>query len=304
MGKPRIQQNAEETAKGAHEQIPRTTHSSLPGKNMPGKGTDEQANGSSNDQTYHHKGGYHMRRLLLAFFLLSFGLVTTSQAATVTHHGHGPRMTLTVSASATVTSAPDIATINIEMDSTNDKAADATGTINRDYETLVKKLAALGIATTDIRTTWYNVGFVPKPQGTATPAPWGPQPGYTARRSLAIRVTKLNTVGNVIDASVASGARQINGVTYGLSNDEKPHNAALAAAVRKARASADAMAAAAGVHVAHVLMLSSGYVAQPMYQPQMMIKSLATAPAPTPTQIEPQSLTITASVTVTYALRP
>ncbi len=245
-----------------------------------------------------------MRRLLLAFLALSLGLGTSSQAATVTHKGHAPRMTLTVSASATVSSAPDIANVSIEMDSTNDKAADATGTINLDYETLVKKLAGLGIAPADIHTTWYNVGFVPKPLGTATPSPWGPQPGYTARRSLSIRVTKLDTVGHVIDAAVASGARQINGVTYGLSNDEKPHNAALAAAVRKARASADAMAAAAGVHVDHVLMLSSGYVAQPMYQQQLVMKSAAMAPAPAPTQIEPQSLTITASVTVTYALRP
>ncbi|MHB8461410.1 MAG: SIMPL domain-containing protein [Vulcanimicrobiaceae bacterium] len=245
-----------------------------------------------------------MRRLLLAFLALTLGLVTSGQAATVAHKGHGPRMTLTVSASATVTSAPDIANVGIEMDSTNDKAADATGTINRDYETLVKKLAALGISVGDIHTTWYNVGFVPKPLGTATPSPWGPQPGYTARRSMTIRVTKLDTVGHVIDAAVASGAKQISGVTFGLSNDEKAHNEALADAVRKARASANAMAEAAGVHVDHVLMLSSGYVAQPMYQPQVMMKLQAMAQAPAPTQIEPQSLTITASVTITYALRP
>lgn len=254
-----------------------------------------------------------MQRLIIALFVFSLALVNPALATATTPMPPGPHgnmmwmhhmMSLTVTSTATVSSAPDVANIGAEMESTRDNAADATGAINAEYATLVSKLKTLGIKSNDIHTTWFNVNFVPKPLGTATPSPWGPRPGYTARRSIGIHVTNLENVGRVIDASVASGAKQITGVNFALSNDEKVHNEALAQAIKQARASANAMAAAAGVHVSHVLTISTGYAPQPIFRSSgpMMLSKMA-VPAP-PTQIDPQSLTESATVTVTFALRP
>lgn len=209
---------------------------------------------------------------------------------------------ITVSAQGTASATPDIATENLTIATNADTAAAATSDNNARYERLMNALAALGVAHSDIRTTYYNVNYTPPPQpsqsnGTVQPMP--PQRyGYFVNRTIQVTLHRLDFVGKAIDAAVACGVTDIGGVNFGVSNSRAQVSRALASAVSDARRQADAMAGAAGLHIVRIKSMQQGYAEAPM--PRLMAASMnAPAPAP-PTTIEPSSVEVNATVTVTY----
>lgn len=238
-----------------------------------------------------------MRELIALVALIAFG--TAPLAAAQPHPA-----TITVSANATVRHAPDIAYVAVALIATNARAADATASVNNVYNALLAKLHALGIKTADVQTQYLNLNYYPRPTPQATPSPYGPPFGYTVHRSVRIGVRNLANVGKVVDAAIAGGVKQIESVSFALSNDANAHNAALAKAVTVAHSSALAMAMAAHARLGRVMHIASGYEQRPlpMYATRMM--AVAAPQAITPTEIPSGSLTISATVTIVYQLLP
>jgi uncharacterized protein YggE len=209
---------------------------------------------------------------------------------------------ITVSGQGTSTSMPDMATETFTISTNADNAAAATADNNERYERLMSALSSLGIARSDIRTTSYNVNYTPPPQpqpGQQAPVPPDRErSGYFVYRGITVTLHKLPLVGKAIDAAIGAGVTDIGGVTFGVSNRKAQQVQALRAAVRDARAQADAMAAAAGLHVTRIRTMQQGFASAPV--PMMRtIAGEARAAAP-PTQIEPSSIETEATVTITY----
>jgi uncharacterized protein YggE len=208
---------------------------------------------------------------------------------------------ITVSAQGRAVAAPDMATESFTIATNADTAAAAASDNNARYDRLMSALKSLGVAGSDIQTTFYNLSYTPPPQ----PQPGAPLPpvreryGYYVNRSISVTLHKLDLVGKAIDTAVASGVTDIGGVSFGVSNNRAQFARALRSAVSDARTQAEAMAAAAGLHIVRVKSMQQGYAEVPV--PRIMMARAIPAPAPVPpTTIEPNNVEVNASVSVTY----
>ncbi len=211
-----------------------------------------------------------------------------------------PSSTLTVSGSGTISRDPDRATLSVSIVTNNDVAATATSANNRLYGALVDRMRSVGIAAGAIKTSSYDLNFVPKPPPGDNYRP--PQTGFIVTRGLSITIDNLSNVGGVIDAAVAAGVTQVNGVSYSVRDERGAHAAALAAAVEDAATQAAAIAQAAHMHLGTIRRISS-VQSPPVFAARAMTLAVR-APAQVPTEITPSSVEAHATVTVTYALTP
>jgi hypothetical protein len=125
--------------------------------------------------------------------------------------------------------------------------------------------------------------------------------GYQASNVISVELEDLTKIGAVIDASVAAGANQLQGVEFGLRNDLRARSEALRRAVAAARTKADVLAQAAELQLGPLVELNEGGVdfqppPQPMYGRMAMDMAAET-------NVQPGQLTVTARVTLVYRLR-
>lgn len=209
---------------------------------------------------------------------------------------------LTVHASATTRTAPDLAIVTLGVVARGDTARTAQQAQSERMATVLAAARTAGVEERDVQT----VGFALEPQYVyARNAP--PRvSGYVSRNTVSIRVRDLSAVSGLIDATVAQGANELQGIQFTFQDEEGSRDAARAQAVQTARTRADAYAEAAGKRVARVLSITEpgGAVPLPMdgrraYAPVMV----ATEQAAAGNQIRAGELDAESSVTVVYELR-
>jgi uncharacterized protein len=193
---------------------------------------------------------------------------------------------------------PDRATVFAGVQTHALTAGAAAADNARRQRAIIDTIKALGIPAAQIGTQNYSVS----PEVRYEPNGGTPKvTGYAVTNTVRFELKNIEQVGSVIDASLAKGANEISGVQFGVSNVAEARRAAIADAVRSARADAEALAAASGGSVGPLLEISSsGPVVRPMFS-QVMARA---ASMPTPTPIEPGEQTITASVSVTWQFLP
>jgi uncharacterized protein YggE len=127
--------------------------------------------------------------------------------------------------------------------------------------------------------------------------------GFVARNSIEVRVDDLAKSGEVMDASVGSGATSIQGMRFDVRQRDSLEREALK------RASADAMAraesAASGVKraVDRVLKIEEGGARVPPPQPMAFARAADTGAGAPPTPIAEGEIEIRAQVTLTVAIK-
>jgi uncharacterized protein len=203
---------------------------------------------------------------------------------------------ITVTGTATLAIAPDLARIVVSVETTASTAAQAESKNATVAAQVRTRAQAAGVRADDIKT----VGFQIWPQYDYRS---GNQPptltGFMANHTLEITVRDTGRIGQVIDAAVAGGATSVQGVSYDSSNRTASETAALTQAVKDATAKASAMAAAAGVRLGAVLSLTDNQQYTPYPFP---IMRGAAAPASADTQVAPPNVELTVSVTVNWAI--
>lgn len=122
--------------------------------------------------------------------------------------------------------------------------------------------------------------------------------GYTAANSLLIKLDDLTKTGALIDAATRTGANNVNGIQFGLKNEQASRAQALSLAAKAARANAEAIAGSLGLHVVRVRAAESGDAGRVIPMQRMM---MAEARAPTP--IESGLIEVHASVTITLEVQ-
>lgn len=205
--------------------------------------------------------------------------------------------TLSLSAFGETMVAPDQATITLGV-SVQEPTASAAMAANRTrMNATIAALKAQGIAEKDIQTSGLNLNpqYVyeqNKPQRLT---------GYQANNNVTITVRDIAKLGTVIDAVVAAGSNQINGISFGLANPRAAEDAARKAAVQALSAKAALYAEATGLRLARLVNLSEGggYAPQP---PQPMFKALAMRADAAPTPVQPGELSVRVDVTGMYEL--
>lgn len=202
------------------------------------------------------------------------------------------------SGEAVIKHAPDRAWVTITAES-RARAPREAQRMNADaMSAVLAKLKSFGLQPDAIQTSSYGV----QPEydyvnGRQTLR------GYVARNSVDVRVDDLARLGEIMDASVASGATSIAGVRFDLRDRTAAERDALKQAVADARARADAAASGAGMRVDRILRIEEQRMGQvPPPRPLVMTAMRAEAAEPT-TPIAPGELEIRSQVTLTAAIK-
>jgi uncharacterized protein YggE len=243
----------------------------------------------------------------LAMVLISVALLGAVSPAS-------KNVTITVNGEATISQAPDTASIGLSIVTAAPVAQTATSDNNSRYNDLRNRLHAIGITDDAIRTLSFNVSNYiapqPMPMGVLQqsmrpiPNPDTPGPRFTVVRQVEIMLKNLDLVGSAVDQAVAANVSNVYNVAYSISNYRTLYAQALKGAVTDAQMQAKAMASAAGMHIVRVsAMQSGGFYPRPMMVRAMSAQAPGAPPIPTEIQ-QPGSLDVHANVTVTYIIAP
>jgi len=206
--------------------------------------------------------------------------------------------TVTVIGNGKVTAQPDIAIIQVGVET---RAESAGAAAQDNTQLMAKVLAALkdaGIAEKDIQTANYSL-FVDQQRGPNGELLKPVQ--YVASNTVRATVRDLDKVGAVLDAAVTAGANQVQGISFGVADMSKLQIQAETNALDDARARAQALAERAGLQLGDVLSISENISNPP---PVLGMRMLDLAPAAAqPVPVQPGELEFSAQVQVVYAIR-
>jgi uncharacterized protein YggE len=162
-----------------------------------------------------------------------------------------PGRTVAVISDGEARAEPDIAFLNAGVQADGATAREAMTAANRQMETVIAALQAVGIAREDIQTSGLNVFPVYENERPPTPAPADSGPreptGFRASNSADVTIRDLTQVEAVLEALLNAGITNLGGLRFGVSDTGAMHAQALAEAVRAARPLAEASAQAAGL---------------------------------------------------------
>jgi len=194
--------------------------------------------------------------------------------------------------------SPDRATIQISVQTRATTAAAAAAENATKQQAVLGALRALGLGADQLSTINYNV--YPEQRYEQ-----GKEPvivAYNVTNTVLVEVRKLSQVGPVIDAALSHGANMITSLQFYASNTEVARRVAIATAIEKARADAEAAAKAARGTLGTLLEINIGSYSPPPPRPMMMMRAKDSAQADTP--INPGEETLTVEVSTRWRFIP
>lgn len=209
---------------------------------------------------------------------------------------------LSVQANGEARVAPDEATVRLGVLAQAPTARAAMDEANRSANAILDAIRKLGVKAEDIQTSELNLN----PVYANVPQDRGGEPrisGYQATNVVSVRLEKLDLVGPVVDAGLAAGANRLDGVIFGLRNDEAARSTALTRAAEAARIKAETLAKALRVRLVEIVEVVEGGVSvfTPVYRRQAMAMEASMA-ADTP--VSAGQVGIDAQVTLRYRIEP
>ncbi|MCX8225517.1 MAG: SIMPL domain-containing protein [Sulfitobacter sp.] len=178
---------------------------------------------------------------------------------------------ITVSGEGVVSLAPDMATIRLGVTERAATASDAMRQTSEKVRGILEQLDGIQVAGLDRQTSglYLRPVYDNRPRDDNGPVQ---VVGYEAGNSVSITVRDLSKLGALLDAVVAEGANDFNGLEFGLQDNAEALIAARKGAVADAMARARQLADAAGVNLGDVLQMSEssqGYRPMEMKASQM-----------------------------------
>lgn len=187
--------------------------------------------------------------------LLSFVFWTSFFCLPVAALAEDTLREIIVTGEGRVAAEPDMAVLTLGVTREAPRAKEAMDQTSAAVSEVLVTLSNAGIEGRDIQTA--SLSLSPRWDHSERDAP--PRVvGYVASNMLSIRVRELDGLGAVLDDVVGSGANQMNGLSFTLSNPRPIEDAARVKAVQDAGAKAALLADAAGVSLGPVQTISEG----------------------------------------------
>ena len=224
-----------------------------------------------------------------------------STTSTAQAQGSAPQpalRTITVVGDGKVNIEPDVARVNIGVETLQPTVDAASAENNAIVDAVLAALQELGIAGEDIQTSGYSV-FAER---YGSDGQLLEKPNYRVSNTVTVLVRDLPNLGQVLDAAVAAGANNIYGVEFLLDDATAARSAARKLAVANAQATAEELAALNGLQVGKVLSISEvignmgGYYGNQFSAVQADKGGGGVAP------IQPGQLNLTMQIQITYEL--
>lgn len=230
--------------------------------------------------------------LIAAFALGACGPTTINQAAPPVNRS------LNVNGSGQVFLTPDIAYIYVGVHTERATAAEAVAANTTETQQVIAALKEAGIDSKDIKTTnfsiWPNTQYNPEGQQTGVT--------YVVDNTVFVTVRDLDSLGNLLDATVAAGANSINSIQFDVADKTEALKEARDAAVEDAQVQAQELAEAAGVQLGEIQNIGFYDSSAAPYIDTFGGKGGGVAEAAA-VPIQPGQLTLTVTVSMTYGIK-
>lgn len=159
--------------------------------------------------------------------------------------------TVTVSGQGSVTVTPDMASIILGVQTTNESSEEAQTENSSAISDVTDALLDAGVSESDIQTTSYDIySSYDYSNGSAELT------GYTVSTILSISSLDTDEVGELIDAAVKAGANVVDGISYEYSDAEGAYDQALETAIERAQDKAEQIAEKAGAKLGNIVSIS------------------------------------------------
>jgi hypothetical protein len=205
---------------------------------------------------------------------------------------------LTVIGTGSVKLTPDIATVNLGIQTQNRNVGQAVAQNSTIAARVLEAIGALGVDPADIQTTYFSVWGQPvyddfgNPTGEST---------YFADNTVTVTVRQVDRLGEILQEAVDAGANTIHGVTFNVSDPSQAQEEARDSAMADARAKAEQMAAGAGATLGEPMSISTSISLPPVpYYPAYYGLGGGGGEGP---PVSTGSYEVQVQVTVTYAIR-
>jgi uncharacterized protein len=204
---------------------------------------------------------------------------------------------LTIAAEGEAKAVPDVATIQFGVVAKGATAEAAMAENARQMTSVLAALKKAGVPDRSVQTTGVSLNpdyvYAEREPPRVT--------GYQSSNMVSAKVRDLKNLGKIMDALVAAGVNQMNGVSFGVDNPEPLLDRAREQAIKTARARADLYAAAAGMKVVRILSIQEGGAMAPPMPVAMMAKAADMGGASTP--IQQGEAVLGVNVTVAFELK-
>ena len=228
---------------------------------------------------------------------VGIGLMVAASSMSAQGVATGPQPpVVVVMGEGVVRAAPDQAWVQIGAESRSKNPRDAQAQTAEAMTAVQKRMASAGIPKDAVRTTGYDLQMeYDYVNGKQVPR------GFVARTGIEVRVDDLARLGEVLDASVASGAATVSGLRFDLKQRTTIEREALQRAVADAMRRAEAAAAGASRTIDRVLRIEETPAPRSFAQPVMAMRGSVDERAVTP--VAPGEIDVRAQVTVTAAIK-
>lgn len=188
-----------------------------------------------------------MKKTVLWGFLLSAGLLVPPASAADSH-------VISMSGHGEAKGVPDMAMINAGVTTNAATAAAALSANTARMAAVFAALRKLGVADRDMQT----VNFSVSPQYANDNGQAPRLTGYQVHNEISVRLADAAKLGAALDALVAAGANQMNGVSFDIAQPAALLEKARQDAMADARTRAETYAKAAGVSLGPILSIREG----------------------------------------------
>lgn len=215
---------------------------------------------------------------------------------------------------AEVSAEPDLAKISLEIETRGSSAEEAVEENAALANAVREALLDLGLSEDEVTTGSYRLRTIREERPRDRPQPDLSEPEaeemepeneelifYQANNEIVATVTEVDTVGEVIDTAVATGANRVNHVTFDLEDAQELKMQALAAATEQAARKAEAIAGSAGESITGLYSIREERTDyRPFQVREEMIQEEMDAADAAPTPITPDDVIVRASVVAEY----
>jgi len=228
----------------------------------------------------------------VAFLLASLCGVLAAQTA------NPNARTIEVSGSGEAQAPPDLATLEVAIETHAPTAAEAAG----GNAALAQKVTEALKAKLGDKGSMWTGGYSLSPEYRENHNTGKPTiTGYRADNSITVETGALDLVGPLIDGAIAAGANRVNSLDYSLRDNTKARSAAITKASRDALAQAQALASALNVKLGRIIKASTiSEIVRPIPMMRAEFSAMATSP---PTPVMAGQLTVPATVSLTYEIQ-
>lgn len=205
-----------------------------------------------------------------------------------------PEHSISVTGSGKVTVVPDMATVRLGVSVTRPTAKAARKVAAEAMTKVVAAIRKLGVEERDIATSLISLSPVYDYQRSTSTIR-----GYQLQNTVTVTVRNLDTLGDVLDDGITSGATTVDGISFDVADRAAAEAGARQAAVKDAKAKADTLAAGLSVHIVGVASISETVTTPPWYGREA---ALGVAGDAASTPVLPGTTDVEISVAVSFLL--